>query len=209
MYGTDGLTLGGPMSLPSNPFATRFTRPGVIPYLTRSGTAVREIAERVLEQQCSQIIGPHGTGKSTLLAELAPILAPHHHRVFACCLHDGEKRLPLTRKTLSSLREGDLLVIDGYEQLRSWNRPTWRARRQRFRLLVTAHADVGMQPLHETSADLSTVRRIVDLLDPTANGKIDERTIQALVDRHGQNVREILFELYDLWQNQVNRRSPD
>ena len=65
----------------SNPFCTRFVRPGAIPYRfdTQDGESdCGEAAEKLLEQLASRrfglIVGEHGSGKSTLLQTLIPKL---------------------------------------------------------------------------------------------------------------------------------------
>ena len=61
---------------PSNPFATRYTRPGVIPPLDRHGVPldVATLAARFDAVTAAAIEGPHGHGKSTLLFALAATL---------------------------------------------------------------------------------------------------------------------------------------
>ena len=59
--------------VPSNPFATRYTRPGQLEPLDAEG---RPIDLPALLQECARlgravaIVGPHGSGKSTLLRRL-------------------------------------------------------------------------------------------------------------------------------------------
>jgi hypothetical protein len=66
----------------SNPFATRFTRPGAIDYLFASGQSVDSLVGRLRDHGWwGAILGPHGSGKSTLLAALAPELDAAGRRV--------------------------------------------------------------------------------------------------------------------------------
>src|SRR5690554_1857511 len=63
-----------------NPFSTRFVRPDQSVYRFAPGENVNSVTSRVFAQLSSRgtaaIIGPHGTGKSTLLHTLVPRLEP-------------------------------------------------------------------------------------------------------------------------------------
>ena len=74
----------------SNPFSTRFVRPGAVPYLFAPGQSADGLVRRLAGFGWrGQIIGPHGSGKSTLLAALAEPLARAGRRSWTVCLHDG------------------------------------------------------------------------------------------------------------------------
>jgi len=55
----------------TNPFATRHTRPGGVPPLDDDGRPrdLEGLLARLGSMPAAAIVGPHGTGKSTLLAE--------------------------------------------------------------------------------------------------------------------------------------------
>ena len=117
-----------PMHEPSNPFSTRFVRPGRSPIAfrpattpTRSSTGWRPIGWR------GQIVGPHGSGKSTLLAGLLEPLERAGRRPWLVTLVDRQRRLPADWLSQAEAAAATLLVIDGYEQLGWWSR---RARRR-------------------------------------------------------------------------------
>ena len=58
-----------------NPFATRFVRPGVIPYRFDDRRTVADLVATLREHGWrGEIIGPHGSGKSTLVQTLIPAL---------------------------------------------------------------------------------------------------------------------------------------
>ena len=61
---------------PSNPFSTRFIRPGAATYRFPDGTSAESLAHQFVHQFNGQasIIGPHGSGKTSLLYALAPYL---------------------------------------------------------------------------------------------------------------------------------------
>jgi len=170
----------------SNPFATCWTRPGALPFLFAEGlTAELLIARLAANRWRGQIIGPHGCGKSTLLATIAPLLRAAKRRID---------------------------VVDGFEELSRWRRWSKRltCRWWNSGLLVTAHRSVGLPTLMELSPDQELVRRLVSqLCERTATG-LSAADVDASSARHGSNVRETFFELYDrheqLARARVNRR---
>ena len=79
----------------SNPFSTRFVRPGAIPFCFPQGEGAGTLVTR-LERQgwWGQIVGPHGSGKSTLLAQLRPHLEAAGCEVVVVVRRRGERSLP-------------------------------------------------------------------------------------------------------------------
>jgi hypothetical protein len=138
---------------------------------------VGKSTERVIARLAARawrgaIIGPHGSGKSTLLATLRP--------------HLSQAPLPIE-------------VVDGYEQLGRFAR--WqlrqRCRRAGRGLLVTCHFPCELPTLLELAPNEELVQQIVVELTATTLSPVTPAIVAASVARHGSNVREILFDLYD------------
>ena len=189
--------------LPSNPFATRFVRPGEIDFLFSDEDSLPRVAQQLQQNHWrGQIIGPHGSGKSTLLASLLPVLPPEVH-VRLHTLRDGQRRLAFDT---SSAGEGCtvLLVIDGFEQLSRWQR--WRihrhCRRRNWGLLITAHADLGLPTLFTTQTSEALARQ---LAERRLGGELSAAAlaeVQACYRLKSGNCREMLFDLYDRYEAQ-------
>ena len=96
-----------------------------------------------------------------------------------------------------------IIVVDGYEQLSRWSRfcLKWRCRRRQWGLLVTAHQSVGLPEIFRTSTSLHVLRQIVERLSPADAASLPAETLAELFARHKGDVREILFELYDLHED--------
>ena len=200
-------------SLPpsSNPFATRFTRPGAQPFLFEDGRTAHNIIERLKQNNWwGQIIGPHGSGKSTLVSTLEPAFDVHRRDVIHLRMHENEHRLPARLFSGNNWRETTQLVVDGYEQLGRYSR--WRIKRHCRRrgcgLLVTTHFDVGLPTVFTTEPTPETTERLVaQLLDLHGHGDLmgqgpyGSDQIRAAFKRHDGDVRELLFELYDLYES--------
>jgi len=133
-----------------NPFSTRNTLPGAIPYLfernqpNHAGDSqndqevisdVKLLYDLFLENNdLAQMIGPHGSGKSTLLAALLTTLQQNGRNTVFVSLHDRQCTLPWRfwndlikeyRRCFQNKKKGirpPVLVIDGYEQLCYLNR---------------------------------------------------------------------------------------
>jgi len=186
-----------------NPFAAGRVRPGSVPFRFAEGQSAAELVRRLAESGWwGQIIGPHGSGKSTLLATLIPLIRQLGRAVVLFELHDGRRDLPVGWKTKESAATSKVVVVDGYEQVGRLSR--WRVRRWCRRhgcgLLITAHAPVGLPDLFRTTATLDLARELVRALQDRRRLHVaDEDVVQSFA-RHGDNLREMLFDLYDLYE---------
>ncbi len=185
----------------SNPFATRFIRPGAIPYLFPPAIDATRLVARLAELGWrGAIVGPHGSGKSTLLESLRPELVRAGRQVVHFALHDGEHSLPPTPRESRTWNRETIVIVDGYEQLSAWNR--WRLERRQRRLgcglLVTTHGPTRLPELYRTVIDCEKFERIVERVAGDERCLISADDIRRAFSLHGPNAREALFALYDL-----------
>ena len=191
------------VALATNPFATRWTRPGAIPFDFGGRCSIDNFVRRLTANDWrGAIVGPHGSGKSTLVRTLMPALEAAGRVAVLFTLHDGQRCLPVSLRQLDRHSENLVVVIDGYEQL--GRLPRWRlighCRRREYGLLVTAHGNCGLPVIFRTEPDPATIERIVERSLPPHGGRICRADLQRAWRRHGTNVRELLFELYDLFE---------
>jgi hypothetical protein len=193
----------------SNPFSTRFVRPGAIPFLFPPGQDAPGLVRALASLDWrGAILGPHGSGKSTLLAALLPALRGAGKEPLSVALHDGQRALPAEAWRELLRPAARVAVIDGYEQLSRWQR--WRLRRlcqkRGHGLLATAHTPVGLPVLLRLSVTPETAGRVVECLLTTvpeaAALRPSAEGMAARLHRQGGNFREVLFELYDEWERQ-------
>jgi len=191
-----------PTSLPSrytNPFATCWTRPGAIPFQFPAGDSAAQVVERLAAANWrGAIVGPHGSGKSTLIAALRPELSAAGWHVAVIALRDGQRRLPAGLLQSALAADRPLVIVDGYEQLRHVSRLAlrWRCRRAAAGLLVTAHAPVDLPTIYRTRPTLESTQAIVSTLTERTSSPISPADVAASHARCGSNLRELLFELY-------------
>jgi len=195
-----------------NPFSTRYVRPGAIPFLFPEAENVQRLLDRLREHGWwGAVVGPHGSGKSALMATLVEALEGLPRRVLRVDLHDKQRRLPSHARRALEDDPPEQLVVDGYEQLKRPGR--WRlqrsCRRAGLGLLVGAHRPIGLPVLYRTGADLTLARRLVEQLAAGHEALVGDDDVTAAHARHGENVRELLFALYDLYEMRRQRGLPE
>lgn len=185
----------------SNPFATRFVRPDAATYLTLQTPSIDELVERFDRyDRRAQILGPHGVGKSTLLATIVAELRSRGETVHAITLHLGQRRLPLEFEQSIDWTDRPILVVDGAEQL-SWLRRRGlisRAAKNGAGLLITTHTDLGLPTLCELVPREGDAVAIARHLDP--QGIVSDDDVRAAFARRKGDLRETLFDLFDLYR---------
>ena len=188
---------------PTNPFASKHIRPDANEYLFADGSSIDSTVARFNQLgHHAQIIGPHGTGKSTLLYQLVEQFNATGNVILAK-LNSSKTRLPFSLPGLLRIPGKTLVVIDGFEQLPTWKRFTIKkiAHARKLGLLVTTHEDQKMATLVRTASSPQTLKAIIRRLDrnqrlgPT--DRLTERELCQLLDICDGNVREVLFRLYD------------
>ncbi len=188
---------------PRNPFRTRRIRPDAMDYLFDNGSSCATLVKKLERNHWrGQIIGPHGSGKTTLLGALLPACQQLGCQVKQFSLHNRERRLPFRWKDTKHWSEKTLIAIDGYEQL------DWVSRSQLqilihqkcCGLLVTTHRKVRLPVIFRTTTSIELTERIVAQL-VSHDSRINPADVAHVYTQCEGNVREILFALYDLYQD--------
>ena len=191
-----------------NPFSAGRFAPGALRFRFLDGESLGALLRRWNEAgRLGTIVGPHGSGKSTLLAELTPVLEQDGRRVLLAELHDGARTLPWSEPSLRAIGATDDLLVDGYEQLSLFSRFQLDrfVRRRRCGLLITSHRNTVFPTIHTTSIDFALVKTLVAELASATWSKRYESEIEHAFDLHNGNVREVFFDLYDLFERHRER----
>lgn len=200
----------------SNPFATRFVRPGELAWIASGhDDSLAVLADRFQRRfHCrAAIVGPHGSGKSTLLEHLVPLL---NGEAVWLKLRRSEQPLKKIRATSSQWSPGGVLVLDGFEQLSTWQaiRVCWMVRRRRMGLLVTCHQPSLLLPtLLALAPTAELVQRLVTerlaesrALSPVERSEwieemTDEQRLKRWLTEERGSVREVFMRLYDYYES--------
>lgn len=187
-----------PAALPrNNPFA--FSRMHGLPYRFESGDWQTHL-ERLRDMNWrGAIVGPQGTGKTTLLTEL-PERLPAWGIPRDSIRSIFVERTRLARKRQwpaieACLREGHMLLLDGQERLGWWTRNRL-LRNPSLRIVSTAHRASPLPTWIESGTSLATATELARALSP-ATVDTSAELIRQLYAKHDGNVRHLFWELYD------------
>jgi hypothetical protein len=186
-----------------NPFCSRHVRPGATSYRFPPGESLDAVLARLREQRWrGEIVGPHGSGKSSLLTVLVPALQAAGHLVQWFELHDGQRKLPDRWDAPDRCPPGTVLVIDGYEQLdASCKRQILKKAPKHDRgVIVTAHAASGLPLIVQTSTTLELAQDIVAELMAGRPALVARADVEECFEQSNGNLREMLFALYDRYE---------
>lgn len=227
-----------PPQLYSNPFASRYLRAGELAFrLVDDGATgdaelcctvqrrdfVDVIVARLREVRCGAIIGDHGTGKSTLLRELAGRLDREMSGGAWVQLTQSNRvseilgNVLTVSRCLRAVAPGGVLVIDGAEQLPAIVRQ-WIARKsQRARqfVLVTSHHNLaGFATLHRTKLSPALINGLVSELLSDANRHVSsalrahlQSYLKSVKLGEVRNLRDLWNELYEVAESYDAARS--
>lgn len=194
----------------TNPFATRCFQPGALDYEFFGKQQWSTFANLCRNQRgCSLIVGPHGSGKSTLLLTLAQELLTLDPdiRIESLFLHNDGNSTDQFLRSYSNWRKSDIVLLDGFEQLSIIRRMQviTSARWNSLPVIATSHRSfLGCPVLWRTSVDATTERWVISkLLEGRPSGVLSQALSsedwRVSRERHQQNLRESLFDMYDWW----------
>ena len=181
------------MTFDHNLFSTKYWAPGAIPFQFAEGTESCESLIALFEEHGNgQIVGPHGSGKSTLIESLKKVFQREKYDIRHVVLNDRNRQLPKDFWT-EPLRQRGVRIIDGFEQL-----PLWQRLRlcQRFpgRSIIVTHRPIGRLPvLYRTVPRFEMFVELVRRL----GGSHDTATLHHLFATTHGNFREAFMTLYD------------
>lgn len=150
--------------------------------------------------QRGAIVGPHGTGKTTLLEEIRTQLLSQQQPVTLLRL-SASRRATAPAEVAEWLRKttaDHVLLLDGAEQLSAWQ---WfkfsRAARGFAGVLITTHRPGRLPMLFRTFPSQAVLGDLIRELVPEI---ADRHSAEQLLQKHRGNLRDALRQLYDDWQ---------
>lgn len=194
-----------PRRLPTNPFATRFTRPGVLPALGPQGEPIDAagLLSRISPGRVVTLVGPHGHGKSTLLSCLTAAARHAGSETTAVRIRSPSDSWRPVAAVLATPR-GGLVTCDGWERSLPGTGVVVRAvaAARGLRVVVTTHQPRGLPVLAYCDTSAALLDELVARL-PDHGGLIDATDIDDAYHRHAGNVREALYDLYDRFERRA------
>ena len=183
-----------------NPFSTKYWAPGAIPFRFAEASESCERLVAAFELHGGgQIVGPHGSGKSTLIESLKKVFQQSGYDVRHAILNDRNRRLP-DRFTEKTLKEPTVRIVDGFEQLPLWDRLQLRFRFPGRFLIVTHRPVARLSILYQTAPDFEVFTELVRQLE---NKAPDVEELHRLFKTTGGNFRDAFMTLYD-WRSPMS-----
>jgi hypothetical protein len=178
----------------ANPFSSDRFSPGALPWISEAEEELESFTRAVCNVGARfQIVGPHGSGKSTLLVHLERRARKNGWSVVRVRASRQRLALPPAEQRL-------LVLVDEVEALNAFRRRVviWRCAIRRAALVVTAHRDLGLPTLTSLCVDARVARAAVAaLLADSSMPRLTADALEQKLARHANNLREVLFELYD------------
>ncbi len=180
-----------------NPF--RASRIDALPYVPVDQSWDRMLTRLVQMNFRGAIVGPHGTGKTTLVQSLIPRLNERGFGVHHGHITEASPRLPKSWWcALNQCDEQTIIIIDGAERIHWW--PWHRLLRLTANacgLLITAHEEGRLPTWIRTRVTTQVMLQLLNELEP--HGMHDAAQLLA---RHHGNARSVLRECFGLKQRQ-------
>lgn len=177
-----------------NPF--RSSRLESLKYTFERGSHEQLLEQCELLKYRGAIVGPHGTGKTTLLRELQDHLRSKHFETELVSLHDW-CRTPQWPNLSAAARRKAIILLDGAELLScfAWFRFRFISRHAAG-VIITSHTPGLLPTLYTTTTSFELFEQLTREL---LGGLYPAEGLRLLYRKYQGNLRQCFFELYDLY----------
>lgn len=164
--------------------------------------ALDKLTISAIDLRWCSLLGPHGTGKTTLLEDLEPLLEERGKTIHRVCLNRDSTRQErdAALEGLRELHTGSICLFDGAEALSRWRQHRLRcnAQKQGFGLIATLHRKSRLPVLYRTETDWKVAEKLVRRLSQDHCSQELITVAQLAFKQNGGNVREVFRACY--WQ---------
>ena len=109
------------------------------------------------------------------------------------------------------MQEADVLFVDGFEKLSWWTRRRIirYAEKHSHALIITCHQTQRLPGLVQLAATETLVLKLVHSLQQAQQVEqvVSASDVRELYQRFGNNVRELLFACYDLYEQRTRQKT--
>ena len=201
-----------PPSRWSNPFATCWTRPDVLPRLEVAGQGVDVLLARWEEAAWrGQVVGPHGAGKSSLLMEAARRL-PERGRVPLWLPIEAGKVREAVQQIRQSADNRTVVLLEGFERADRWHQhrllATCAGRDSGW--LLTTHKELGSRRtpvVAQVCPSVETALQLYEYLTAQHASPVTRNDVAQTFGAQDGNLREVWFDLYERHERLIHRRT--
>lgn len=174
-----------------NPFRTEKT--DTLPFVSHDITMAAIMDRLQALRYRAAIVGPQGSGKTTLVLDLSAALLAVGFEVRTVLLNEANPTLPVLPQPNS--RRPSIWIIDGAEVLSvlQWTMLRWKARNAAG-LITTQHSPGRLPTLIQTRTSVALLATLVDRLAP---GHVSPEVLDQAYRLHQGNLRDALRWLYD------------
>ena len=146
------------------------------------------------------LVGPKGTGKTTLLLELQGKLEEMGFKTCRLFLNRDKRKLSKNevRELKQAVNQGAIILLDGFEQMNLLNHAKFVQRVKHAKgLIVTVHKPIKLPTILRTATSFKTFKQMVSELQNDSR-QFEADQLKALYDTHQGNIRLAFRSLYDL-----------
>jgi GTPase SAR1 family protein len=142
------------------------------------------------------VVGPHGSGKTTLFEQLAEKLNQQGHQIAHVRINEVGQcwGCPSLDQWVASLNTTETVLFDGANHL---PRRMWYRLRQHNKLIITSHTTGLLPTLITTQTSEAMLRELVrEIVDDATYGELEDRICHVYQQSDG-NLRTAFLSLYD------------
>lgn len=188
-----------------NPFSSRFITPGVREFVFADEDQHQPLVDEFRSRKKAQIVGTHGSGKTTLGIQLAQTLELTLKQFVIRETSEAATIAMQIVEAMQSSDESDMVLVDGIERLPSskFRKILETAKLSNAYFLITVHQVVdGLPVLYSTQSQYRVFCQIANsMVGPEI--EIPEDVLSSVYQTHQPNIREALFGLYDWFETRL------
>lgn len=201
-----------PPSRLSNPFATCWTRPDVLPRHERAGQGADDLLVQLKKATWQgQVVGPHGSGKTSLLMEVNRRLSERKRTPLWLPIEASKVR-PLIRQICRFADDRTVVLMEGFERANRWHQHRLLAAcaGRGSGWLITTHERLRSRRtpvVAQVRATVETALLLYEHLTQQRSSPVTRDHVVRSFREQSGNLREVWFDLYEQHEMRTGKRT--